>query len=182
MFTLPLDNKVLIATTVISNNYYSFCITVGVSLKLYGATIPNNSLVDLNDVLYRAPHDPYGRDVLPSNSRPEVHDEALLCVTDLEDCCGAPRTVHGDWYYPDGRKVPIGNDIRGGTSFLVNRGANEVRNLRQFYGSIRLFRRWSMPQERGRFCCELPSAADPNITQILFVNIGEFNDPPALQH
>ena len=137
--------------------------------------------MDIHDVLYRAPNDPYGRDVLPSNSRPEVHDEALLCVTDLEDCCDAPRTVHGDWYYPDGREVPMGNNIRGAVSFLVNRGANEVRNERQFYGSVRLFRRWSKQQERGRFRCELPSAADPNITQILFVNIGEFNDPSVLQ-
>ena len=133
--------------------------------------------MDLDDVLYRAPGDPYGRDVLPSNSMPAVHDEELLCITDLEDCCDAPRTVRGDWYYPDGREVP--NDTRG-ASFLVNRGANEVRDGRQFYGSVRLFRRWSMQQERGRFRCELPSAADPNVTLTLFVNIGEFNYPPAI--
>jgi hypothetical protein len=84
--------------------------------------------------------------------------------------------VRGDWYYPDGRTVP-NNTIshRGSAEFLINRGPNEVRNGRQFYGSVRLFRQWSKPPERGRFRCELPSAANPNITQILYANIGELN-------
>ena len=44
-------------------------------------------------------------------------------------------------------------------------------NGEQFYGSVRLYRQWS-PAERGRFRCELPSAADLS-NQILYVNIGE---------
>ena len=73
---------------------------VGVSLKLRGVTIPNNSLVDFNDLLYRTSYDPD-----PSNANATLHDLALLCVTDLVDCCDSPRTVHSDWYYPDGRRV-----------------------------------------------------------------------------
>ena len=144
--------------------------TVGVSLKLYGIIIPNNSLVDLDDILYRTHH--FGYREVPTNARPDLHDQALLCVTDLEDCCAAPRTVHGDWYYPDGHTVPTGR-ITGPTSFQRNRGPNEVINERQFYGSVRLWRRYSSPPERGRFHCEIPSAADPNVTHTLYVNIGE---------
>jgi hypothetical protein len=127
--------------------------------------------VDLDDILYRAPgHQGYNE--TPINAQPHLHDGALLCVTDLEDCCDAPHTVRGDWYYPDGSTVPSG---RGGHAFLRNRGPNEVINGRQFYGSVRLFRQLSNPPERGRFHCELPSAADPNVTQILYANIGELN-------
>ena len=108
-------------------------------------------------------------DVFPSNSQPDLHDQALLCVTDLVDCCDAPHTVRGDWYNPDGHTVPSGG-IKGPVTFLINRGPNGVVNGRQFYGSVRLFRRWSNP-ERGHYRCELPSAADPNVYQTLYVNI-----------
>ena len=100
-------------------------------------------------------------------------------MTDLEDCCDAPRTVRGNWYYP-GRQTAVpssGSDnfiVAGGSSsFLSNRGPNEVRDGRQFYGSVRLFRLWSNPPGRGHFHCEIPSAANPNVTQTLYVNIGE---------
>ena len=140
----------------------------GVSLKLHGTTIPNNSLVDLEDVLYRTRDDE-----APTNARPHLHDGALLCVTDLVDCCDAPRTVRGDWYYPDGHRIRYRSISQDGTAeFLINRGPNEVRNGRQFYGSVRLFHRWSDPPERGHFRCELPSAADPSVHQILYANIG----------
>ena len=65
--------------------------------------------MDFDDILYQtSDYKPsvYGHQtccfINPSNSRPELHDGALLCVTDLEDCCDAPRTVRGNWYYPDG--------------------------------------------------------------------------------
>ena len=146
---------------------------VGVSLKLQGVTIPNNSLVDVNDLLYNTP------DLPEPNNTNGLHDQALLCVTDLEDCCESPRTVRGEWYYPDGSVVPFdiigdyGVTIYGRTTFLKNRGPHEVITGRQFYGSVRLFRRWSRPAGRGRFRCELPNAADPNVNQILYANIGE---------
>ena len=79
------------------------------------------------------------------------------------------RTEHGDWYFPDGRRVEFG----GGTRFLVNRGPNEVINGKHFNGSVRLFRRFSGVPERGRFFCELPNAADPSVNQVLYVNICE---------
>ena len=145
---------------------------VGVSLKLHGVSIPNNSLVDIDDILYTAPAIPCCN-VTPSNSQPHLHDQALLCVTDLVDCCNVPHTVRGDWYYPNGSAILSGN-IRGpGPAFLRNRGPHEVNDGRQFYGSVRLFRRYSRPPERGHFHCELPSAADPNVALTLYANIGQ---------
>ena len=97
--------------------------------------------MDVNDLLYNTP------DLPEPNNTNGLHDQALLCVTDLEDCCESPRTVRGEWYYPDGSVVPFdiigdyGVTIYGRTTFLKNRGPNEVITGHQFYGSVRLFRR-----------------------------------------
>jgi hypothetical protein len=111
----------------------------------------------------------------PSNRNPASANASLQCITDLVDCCGnessTVRTEHGDWYFPDGRRVEFGSPS---PQFLVNRGPNEVINGQQFYGSVRLFRRYSAIIERGRFRCELPSAANPTVNQVLYVNICEF--------
>ena len=139
----------------------------GVSLKLHGMTIPNNSLVDFDDILYqrtaRAPD--------PNNTN-GLHDQVLLCETDLQDCCAHPRSVHGNWYYPNGEVVRFDTDGRN-LAFRSNRGANERINGQQFYGSVRLFRRFG-PKERGHFRCELPNAGNPSVNQTLYANIGEF--------
>jgi hypothetical protein len=95
---------------------------------------------------------------------------ALQCITDLEDCCDAPRTIHGDWYFPDGRRVES-------DGFLATRDPNGIINGQRVYGSVRLnYRRYyDQPQERGRFRCELPSAANPNVNQTLYANICELS-------
>ena len=59
----------------------------------------------------------------------------------------------------------------GGGTFQINRGQNEEINGQLFYGSVRLWRRYT-PQERGLFHCELPDANGVN--QIHYVNICEF--------
>jgi hypothetical protein len=125
--------------------------------------------VDFDDVLNIGT----GSSNIPSNRNPR--DGALQCITDLVDCCGTEsgsrvRTERGDWYYPDGRIIGFGD----GPRFLVNRGPNEVIGEQHFNGSVRLFRRYSDVPERGRFYCELPSAANPSVNQILYVNICEF--------
>ena len=139
------------------------------SLKLQGVIIPNGSFVDIGDIMYTSPYSYWNEP--PSNTNPR--DEALLCVTDLVDCCDSPRTVRGDWYYPDGRRVEFSQGTLA--TFQANRGPNEFLNGQQIYGSVRLFRQWSRPPGRGRFRCELPSAADPNVNRTLYANIGEFN-------
>ena len=125
--------------------------------------------MDIDDVMYTEPGSRPFSD-LPSNTNPR--DEAVLCVTDLVDCCASPRTVRGNWYLPDGTRV--GLDTGSGTpAFYANRGPNEVINGQTVYGSVRLYRRFT-PAQRGRFRCELPSAADPSVNQILYVNICEY--------
>ena len=151
--------------------YYSLHLplSVGVSLKLRGELLPNDSFVDVDDIMYTGPS---GFTDLPSNRNPR--DEALKCVTDLVDCCGTEsgstitRTVRGNWY-PD--VVTLGN---GGGQFRVNRGPNEVIDGAQVYGSVRLYRFFTPPQ-RGRYCCELPNAADPSVNQMLCAIICKFN-------
>jgi hypothetical protein len=139
-----------------------------VSLKVQGVTVPNNSLVDFGDILYRTTDTALLED--PSNSNTTLHDAALLCVTDLVGCCQSPQR-RGDWYYPDGRRVQFDGHPSNAV-FRRNRGQNYVINGRQLYGSVRLWRRFS-PTERGRFRCELPSAANPSFNQTLYANICE---------
>ena len=133
-------------------------ISVGVSLQLLGQTIPNNSLINFDDLLYRTSIDP-----APTNANGL---QTLMCITDLIDCCEIQAL--GDWYYPNGNIVPSDG---GGATFRTNRGQNDIINGQQFYGSVRLWRRFT-PPERGLFCCELPNAN--RINQILYVSICEF--------
>ena len=131
---------------------------VGVSLMLRGQFIPNNSLVNFDDFLYNPPQPPTYQNA--NGLQP------LMCVTDLVACCEAERL--GNWYYPGGGLV---NDDSGGNRFELNRGQNEVINGQQFYGSVRIWRRYT-PLERGIFRCELPDAS--GVTQTLYVNISKF--------
>ena len=137
-----------------------------------GATIPNDSFVDFDDVLNIGG----GSTNIPSNRNPR--DSALQCTTDLVDCCGTEsgvsRTERGNWYFPDGTVVLEPRDHDFTARFQVNRGPNEVIDGQTVYGSVRLFRRYSIIPEKGRFCCELPNAANPSVIQILYVNICEF--------
>ena len=133
--------------------------------------MPSDSFVDIDDVLN------IGGGSGPTNRNPRADSvgAALECITDLVDCCGTEsgspmRAQHGNWYFPDGTRV---GEFGSGSRFLVNRGPNEVITGQQFNGSVRLFRRFSGPPGRGRFRCELPSAADPSINQTLYVNICE---------
>ena len=117
--------------------------------------------MEFDDLLYRTANDPY-----PTNAN-GLHDQTLVCVTDLVDCCNTP--VRGDWYYPDGHRVDPdfgGRQLR----FLSNRGPNQIINGSQFYGSVRLFRRWT-PRERGKFHCVIPDV--DNVSQSLYANIGK---------
>jgi hypothetical protein len=122
--------------------------------------------VDIDDLLYRAGDDPK-----PTNAN-GLHNQTLVCVTDLEDCCDSPRTMRGNWYYPDGRAVAAGAGTWHRT-FMKNRGANEVLNGQQFYGSVRLFYRWSNPPGKGHFRSGLPNAGDPSVNQFLYADVGE---------
>ena len=133
---------------------------VGVSLILQGEVIPSNSLVDVDDILYTTSDRQN-----PTNDRPGQHDQSLLCVTDLVDCC--ETEMLGNWFFPNGSQVTNTGD----PSYRSNRGQNEVRNGRQFYGSVRLFRRHvPLVQNEGPYSCVLPDRF--NVSQTLYAYIG----------
>ena len=139
---------------------------VGASLELLGVDLPNNSFVDVNDLL----NVPLGGQVpVPNLDLPTLH-----CFTELVDCCNAPRSSQGEWYFPNGTALDF--DLGGDTTFRRNRGANGFHGPggAMVFGVVRLFRR-GIPPERGRFRCEIPTiASDPN-NEILYVNICELN-------
>ena len=82
-------------------------------------------------------------------------DNALLCVTDRENCCsGANR--FGEWYYPDGRRVNIQS---AGEAFYRNRGSRVVR-LNKASNTV---------TPTGHYSCEILDAN--GITQTIFINV-----------
>ena len=122
--------------------------------------------MDVGDLLYRTNCEPELED--PSNNNSRLHDAALLCVTDLVDCCESPQS-HGDWLYPNGNIVQF-DGFPLNAVFRANRGQNEIRNGRQFYGSVCLWHRYS-PKNRDHFHCEIPNATNPSVNQTLYTNI-----------
>ena len=72
-------------------------------------------------------------------------ENALLCNTNKEDCCGISPNQFGEFYYPNGIKVPIAKQQQG---FYRNRGENVVR----------LNRRDGTTSPTGKYRCEIPDA------------------------
>ena len=120
---------------------------------LLGWTIPNNNLVNLDDLAYQSTQPGFTEDPTNANGR-----QTLMCVTNLVACCVSPQL--DSWHLPAG--------IAGGGTFRINRGQNEVINGQQFYGSVRLWRRYS-PNERGLFRCEIPDASNTNQSFNVFI-------------
>ena len=81
-------------------------------------------------------------------------DDALLCVTDLRDCCKKYQTLNssralGNWFYSNGSAVGV-ND-RG---FFKNRDRSVMR----------LHRRENTTAPTGQFCCKVPDATYKVVT------------------
>ena len=91
---------------------------------------------------------------------------ALLCYTDLTECCADSDTpvgvgALGQWVYPNGSVVGTESD---GQDFYINRGPSVVR----------LNRRRNATSTTGLFCCEVPDAAATNTrTCINITGIGK---------
>ena len=73
-------------------------------------------------------------------------ENALICKTDLVNCCGTQPNRFGEFYYPNGVQVPIRNRGQG---FYRNHGEQEIR----------LHRKEGVTAPRGRFRCEIPDAS-----------------------
>ena len=78
-------------------------------LTFMGNNIPNHSYVDLNTVGI-------------------IENNTLQCHTDLQSCCSVTEGPdRGDWYFPNGSKLPFSGDVYEG------RGAQLV--VLQYTGS-----------------------------------------------
>ena len=83
-------------------------------------------------------------------------ESALICKTDLINCCGTRPNRYGEFYYPNGVQVPIRNR---GQIFYRNRGEQEIR----------LHRREGVTAPTGRFHCEIPDASGD--LQIIYIEL-----------
>ena len=110
--------------------------------SLNGRMYKNNSLVTLEDI--------------------GENDTALLCMTNLSDCCQSPYagSVMSDWWFPNGTAVPSAN--LSGTSdlnweFYSDRGQMVVCMHRRRGG------------EDGIYRCEIPDSM--NVTQSIYIGV-----------
>ena len=86
------------------------------------------------------------------------HDHALLCVTDLRNCCRPPHTgkirALGSWYFPNGTRVPSSGIM---WDFYRTRGPSVVRLRRRRGG------------ENGIYRCVIPDTA--NVFQTIYIGV-----------
>ena len=94
----------------------------------------------------------------------EGDDGALLCVTDLVQCCRGNETggrgALGEWLYPNG-------------SFVQVEGSGDDLYRTRGLGIVHLNRRNNAMSPIGQFCCEVPDATSTNKTTC--INISEQN-------
>ena len=101
-----------------------------------------------------------------------VGDDALLCFTDLQECCRSDQTPgtggpQGNWLYPNGSRVLSSRDSHHG--FYRNRDRSVVRlNLKNA----------TVTAVIGQFCCEVPDATSSPVTICINVsNSSNFSSP-----
>ena len=120
-------------------------------LFLNGRIIPNNTILDINEV--------------------GEGDQALLCLTNLTSCCRRPDTINmtgaiGNWLYSNGENIPNFNTTQqsmGLGRFYGNRGMSMVR-LNHLRTGVR-----PLEVEEGLLQCSIPD--DNDDFQDLFVGV-----------
>ena len=118
--------------------------SVGVYISLRGKFYGNDSNIVITDI-------------------GEGEDGALLCFTDLTECCHGSHISNskalGEWFFPNGSVVGVDST----KEFYKNRGHSRVR----------LHRKKNVTSPIGQFCCEVPDATLTNIR--ICANVGELN-------
>ena len=107
---------------------------------LNGQSIANNSIVLLQSI-------------------GEGDTGALLCITNSSACCTHALGLAGQWFYPDGRMVPIMDPAPPATAepYYRNRGTSLIRlNRRSSQGLSDMY--------SGVYCCEIPDQNNVNQT------------------
>ena len=84
------------------------------------------------------------------------NEDALICKTDLVECCGTRPNRFGEFYYPNGVRVPIRIRSNG---FYRNRGKQEIR----------LHRNVGFVTPTGRFRCEIPDVS--GVIQTAYIDL-----------
>ena len=133
--------------TLKSNNYALH--PGGIKFELKGKTYQNNSLVFLKDI--------------------GEGGDALVCMTDLNDCCRPPYTgqwgVRGNWYFPNGTRV-----VSSGHQWDFHRTRGDMVVL--------LHRRRDGAE--GIYRCVVPDAK--NVTQTIYIGVYEITGKPLPTH
>ena len=110
--------------------------------SLRGIPYSNNSIVTLEDI--------------------GEHDNALVCVTNLTACCRHPYTsenvsVFGNWFLPNGTRVPSKHNHNNESDFYRDRGDMVVRLNRRIGGMEGIYR------------CMIPDAI--NVIQNIYIGV-----------
>ena len=111
-------------------------------VSFQGQTLANHSYVDLSRV-----GDPSGSD-------------SVQCVTDLSTCCSGPEGPHrGDWYFPNGTRLPLSGDIS------EHRGVRRVE-----------LRHTNSITDGGIYRCDIPTNAvhhdsDISVQEMVYVGL-----------
>lgn len=84
--------------------------------------------------------------------------EGLHCHTDLSTCCSAEEGSHrGDWYFPDGSRLPFSGDD----------DIFEGRAERRVY----LRRRNNSTTPTGLYHCDIPTSENPDVNIPVYVGV-----------
>ena len=75
---------------------------------------------------------------------------ALLCITDRTACCTFVLGRGGEWFYPNGRMVPV---MGYGEPYYRNRGISLIRLNRRLNQGLSVM-------YTGIYCCQIPDQND----------------------
>ena len=105
--------------------------------------------------------------IIPINEIGEG-DDALLCFTDLRECCRRNHTLVskalGEWLYPDREEVETLEKSHPDHRFYRNRDRSVVRlNLRKNAAMAEVI--------IGQFCCKVPDATSSLVT--ICINVSD---------
>ena len=89
-------------------------------------------------------------------------DDALLCITKQTACCRPPDTgdtgkAMGNWYFPNGTRLPSENAIGKEWELYRTRGQMAIHMNRRRGGV------------EGIYLCEIPDAM--NVTQTIYIGV-----------
>ena len=125
----------------IFNTYFS--VPDDIEFSLNGTTYHNNSLVALEGI--------------------GENNTALLCMINLTACCQPPYTgengsVLGNWFFPNGTRVPNANETSGELWDFYSEGGEAVVLLNRRRGGV-----------KGIYRCEIPDLMNVNQTRFIGV-------------